>query len=99
MNDCKWKNKRRYNSYQKKQLQQKTLVHSVTYSKADGAYKNGKTLHVTEDGDIFESDPTPGSITPPLTPQEEEPAEDDEDEENLEELKSSNIPKVQNRAL
>ena len=39
------------------------VVDSITYTKTNGAYKNGKTLHVDNNGDIFEGDPSLGTIT------------------------------------
>ena len=38
---------------------------SIVYTKENGAYGNGKTLHVDSNGNIFEGDPSPGSITTP----------------------------------
>ena len=35
-------------------------IDSVTYAKSDGAYKNGKTLHILSTGEIVEGLPTPG---------------------------------------
>ena len=39
------------------------VVDSITYTKTDGAYKNDKTLHVDNNGGIFEGDPSLGAIT------------------------------------
>ena len=40
-----------------------TVVDSVTYTKENGGYKNGRSLHVDDDGLVFEGDPSLGAIT------------------------------------
>ena len=41
-----------------------TLLDTITYTRSDGAYdKNGKTLHITNSGSIFEANATPGVKT------------------------------------
>ncbi len=37
-----------------------TVIDSVTYKRSNGAYKNGKTLHILSTGEIVEGAPTPG---------------------------------------
>lgn len=38
-------------------------VDSASYIKADGAYRNGRSLHITNSGILFEATPTPGKRT------------------------------------
>ena len=40
-----------------------TLVDQVSYVKGDGAYRNGKSLHVRNDGSVFEGFPSPSVVT------------------------------------
>ena len=40
-----------------------TVVDSVTYIKENGGYKNGRSLHVDDDGLVFEGDPSLGATT------------------------------------
>lgn len=39
------------------------LVDQVSYVKSDGAYRNNKSLHIKDDGSIFENSPSPGTAT------------------------------------
>lgn len=46
-----------------KSIDSSVLFDQVTYEKADGAYRNGKALHIKDAGDIFEDSPSPGVAT------------------------------------